>query len=396
MGDVAPLFTTFWLSWEKVHDEEAQRLFKLAAYFPEATPIPLWLLGLAAGSGEDCRYPNPLWEARVGLQELSLMETLSGDQVRLHPLVRAFGQQLVAEESDKGKALLEEAGGRLTTEFTNLKSLENRALRAGYWGCLEQVRAVRQYLEQIASIQAEPVAHLESWLGHESYLLGDPRWWPEPLPALFYQQLCNRSTEEGSPLSNVEQVHPWLKLTAPVGAEDRSLRIFAGHTYGVNSVAFSPDGARVLTDSTDGAARLWETSTGRSLFTLEGHTLSRAAFSPDGTRVLTGSHDDTVRLWETSTGRLLFILEGHMGDVKSVAFSPDGRLAITCDDHGQVLFWLIHKPEQSRMLSMYVAIYGVGAVYWQDATHLVLASIGGSQGRPHFHRLKLEGNWWED
>ncbi|MEE8592590.1 MAG: WD40 repeat domain-containing protein [Candidatus Bipolaricaulota bacterium] len=33
---------------------------------------------------------------------------------------------------------------------------------------------------------------------------------------------------------------------------------FGGHTWAVNSVAFSPDGKRVLTGSDDGTARIWQ------------------------------------------------------------------------------------------------------------------------------------------
>ena len=44
--------TTFQLSWQQVQTEEARRMFLLAACLPEAAPIPLWLLGLAASLGE--------------------------------------------------------------------------------------------------------------------------------------------------------------------------------------------------------------------------------------------------------------------------------------------------------------------------------------------------------
>ena len=49
------------------------------------------------------------------------------------------------------------------------------------------------------------------------------------------------------------------------------------------------------------------------------------AFSPDGARILTGSTDTTARLWDAKTGAELFALKGHTGFVTSVAFSPDGR-----------------------------------------------------------------------
>jgi hypothetical protein len=53
------------------------------------------------------------------------------------------------------------------------------------------------------------------------------------------------------------------------------------------------------------------------------------AFSPDGRRALTGSSGRTARLWDARTGQLLAALRGHTKEVTSVAFSPDGTRALT-------------------------------------------------------------------
>ena len=78
----------------------------------------------------------------------------------------------------------------------------------------------------------------------------------------------------------------------------------------------------------------WEpsgTDTGKLLVTFQGHTgqVTSVAFSPDGRRLLTGSYDWTARLWEADSGRQLATLQGHTGPVSSVAFSPDGRRLLT-------------------------------------------------------------------
>ncbi len=142
----------------------------------------------------------------------------------------------------------------------------------------------------------------------------------------------------------------------------------SGYTYSVNSVAFSPDGHTLASGDVGAPFHLWNVATGKSDRTLTGHigTVNNVAFSPDGKILALMQHRLAIRLWDTKTGKLnhsitdiervfciafssndnllasgsyatvylwdavsgelKHLLKGHTGEVKSIAFSPDGKI----------------------------------------------------------------------
>jgi len=128
------------------------------------------------------------------------------------------------------------------------------------------------------------------------------------------------------------------------GSEDCTMRLWdlrtgqqsidplPGHPgYPVFNVAFAPNGRQAV--SCGRTIKLWDLRKGRRLRTYEGHAvgppIQKVVFSPDGKRLLSCGNDKTVRLWDSKTGRELATLVGHWDFVISVAFSPDGRHALS-------------------------------------------------------------------
>ena len=75
--------------------------------------------------------------------------------------------------------------------------------------------------------------------------------------------------------------------------------------------------------------RLWDVATGEEIRAFKGHedAVWSVAFSPDGARVLTGSWDKTARLWDSSTGKEILTFEGHEGRLFSVAFKAASSIS---------------------------------------------------------------------
>jgi WD40 repeat protein len=111
----------------------------------------------------------------------------------------------------------------------------------------------------------------------------------------------------------------------PLGTARRA--VLSGHTKGVQTVRYAPDGRRLASGSLDGTVRIWDAASGEESFVLKGHPqgVRCLAFSPDGKRLIVGSWGKTLHLWDLVRQRQ--IRRWRTSEmVTSVAFSADGRL----------------------------------------------------------------------
>ncbi len=94
----------------------------------------------------------------------------------------------------------------------------------------------------------------------------------------------------------------------------------------------------------------WRLLYDQSIRNFGGHSdaVSSVAFSPDGRSALSGSYDKTLKLWDVATGKEIRTFAGHTGWVSSVAFSPDGQTALSGSWDDTLKLWDVATGKELR------------------------------------------------
>ena len=127
-----------------------------------------------------------------------------------------------------------------------------------------------------------------------------------------------------------------------------------GHDQYISSIAFSPDGSRLVSVDGDGKVIVWDMSTYAPIATLSGPTESATGivFSPDGKYLAIGYYDGVVILWDLNTFTLLHTLSGHSKSIYVIVFTPDSRIVITSSADRNINFWNTATGEEIAWLTL--------------------------------------------
>jgi WD40 repeat protein len=172
-------------------------------------------------------------------------------------------------------------------------------------------------------------------------------------------------------------------------ASGRKVRDYVNDLNGgaISAAVFSRDRRLVATAHDGGIVRVWNTETGELVRTLKGddQPIGPLAFSPDGARLLSYTIAGTASVWEVATGRLVRAQKG--GEASVLALWTDWKRARVCCGDAVVTFDVM-APRTTR-----TAIPAINnptaAAFSPDGTLLVIGARDGTLRLLHAESGKL-------
>ena len=164
------------------------------------------------------------------------------------------------------------------------------------------------------------------------------------------------------------------------GHEGQETLTFPQQGNEIWSLAVSPDGQRIVSAGFSTPAKVWDAETGQVSAEFGGHrdVVFCVAWQPDGKRIASAGADSgffTVKVWDAQTGQEVFALPPGP-EYFAVAFSPDGRYLVTGSANGTVQVWDAETGEERGTLGTHERVVR-GVVFSRDGRHLASASADG-------------------
>jgi WD40 repeat protein/uncharacterized caspase-like protein len=277
------------------------------------------------------------------------LRTLQGHQGPVYSINYALGGQMASASWD-GTVLLWNPGGNQPAHSFEANSPDG------------QPGPIKQY--SVAFYPSTPLKYLAS-AGHDGYV----RIWDLQQKMLARAQLDHKADADSPDVSVVRSLSyaPNGSGQYVTGGYDGKVRFYQtggrrvdvknAHARKVISVAYSPDGTKLVSAGSEGAGpsknraslKLW-TVKGQTAKPLVGHSdyVVSAAWSPDGTRIASGGGgvDKTVRLWDAQSGKPLAALIGHTADIEAVIFDPRRQRLISVSEDKTMKVWDIAKKKE--------------------------------------------------
>ncbi|CAI6095943.1 unnamed protein product [Clonostachys chloroleuca] len=178
---------------------------------------------------------------------------------------------------------------------------------------------------------------------------------------------------------NLDKVPVWLERAPPMEEGWTPLiQTLTGHEETVEVITFSPDGRQIASGDGDGVIKIWDTVTGSLQQTLEERwcdtdmtlppdtrlqwCVTAMAFLPDSRLLLSGSSEGSLKLWDTTTGeRQKWISlrgpddrDGGPPSPYALAFSADCRqlaaVGVGLDENSYIMLFDATTGDRQKIL----------------------------------------------
>jgi WD40 repeat protein len=165
----------------------------------------------------------------------------------------------------------------------------------------------------------------------------------------------------------------------PTGQETTTV---ASRIKEVQALALSRDGHWLAAENSSNTVTLWDAATGQQVRTLSSNKplgvlgsswVYSIAFSPDSRWLASGVDDKTVRLWDVATGRSIRDLTASHRSVIYAAFSPDGRWLASGGNDETIKIWEAATGKEIRTLrghkkNVYAVVFSPNGRYLASAS----------------------------
>ena len=364
--------------------------------------IGVWLYDVATGE-EKSLFGSGVCEALQFSPDSGFLTASSAETLiqlweiateREVPLIDLYGNASVLRFSSDGKTLIGlSSGGHAAITRLNIengkgktKHLKTGLFGLGLFGSEDFYGIYAMTSDKIAigkkdgTIQLWDVAtrkKLSTLRGHVDL---PPQPLDKPVNPMFKRNwvLAVAFSPDGTRLAS-GSTDTTVRLSDTTGDQDQI--ILQKHTGPTNVLAFSPDGKMLASGSTDKTVQLWDATTGEPLATLIGHIngIAALAFSPDSRTLVSGSTDGTLRFWQTATGAPAdTLITGHTQSIKAATFFQNSSTLVSAAFNGEITFWDVETSQKSTVQNNGHRDWYSAVAFSPDGTKLVSAGADGT------------------